>query len=59
MKVVLLQSKVIKLKLQFDFDAVTDAASFCRLLCTVHGAGWLVFWNQNADIDMDQRGRAY
>ena len=36
-----------------------DAASFCRLLCTVHGAGWLVFWNQNADIDMDQRGRAY
>ena len=45
--------------LSHSFNAVTDAASFCRLLCTVHGAGWLVFWNQNADIDMDQRGRAY
>ena len=45
--------------LSHSFNAVTDVASFCRLLCTAHGIGWFVPGSQNADIDMDQRDRAY
>ena len=31
--------------LSLSFNAATDIAAFCRLLCTVHGTGWSVFRN--------------
>ena len=33
-------------------------SSFREFLCVAHGTGWSVFWNENADIDMDQRDYA-
>ena len=33
--------------------AVTNDSSFWEFLCVAHSTGWSVFWNKNADIDMD------
>ena len=40
-------------------DTTADVSPFYRLLCAANGTFWSVPWSQNADIDMDQRDRAY
>lgn len=45
--------------ISLSFNATADTPSFFWLLCTAYGTGWSVSWNQNANIDVDQRNCAY